>query len=331
VGRALIWSDSVIFELAQKNFIAVAADDWYQRRRQDDEGEFFRKIADQGPRKGAGGSTRQGVYVFSAGGAFLGYRNHHDPEVMRQFLLESLKAWERLPARERVPNAVQVGERSKIDEAYRRELPPGGAVINVFTRILDRTVDGEFCHGSCKFAGGDKPAHDHLWLLPKDVAVLLPAGVQAGASFEAPERLALRIARFHLVDNTRGEPPFWGRGQVRSGKLTATVVKIDGAALQVKLEGHFVLATQPELAKAERGFDVHLLGYVDGDRQSKKLTRFDMVAVGDHWGAGPYTRGARPGKMPLGVAFELSAGDAPHDRVPPQAAREWAAYQHPER
>ena len=56
------------------------------------------------------------------------------------------------------------------------------------------------------------------------------------------------------------------------------------------------------------------------------IDRFDLVAFGDHWGSGPYTGGARPGRAPLGVAFELSRGEAPADRVPPQAAREWNAY-----
>ena len=47
--------------MANEEYIAVAGDDWYQRRRDDAEGQFFRRVADQGPRKGTGGSTRQGI------------------------------------------------------------------------------------------------------------------------------------------------------------------------------------------------------------------------------------------------------------------------------
>ena len=54
--------------MAQEQFVPVTADDWYQRRRQDAEGKFFRQVADQGPRKGQGGSTRQGIYVLTADG-----------------------------------------------------------------------------------------------------------------------------------------------------------------------------------------------------------------------------------------------------------------------
>ena len=35
------------------------------------------------PRKGKGGSTRQGMYIFTPSGKLLTYRNHHEPEVMR--------------------------------------------------------------------------------------------------------------------------------------------------------------------------------------------------------------------------------------------------------
>jgi hypothetical protein len=38
-----------------------------------------------------------------------------------------------------------------------------------------------------------------------------PTGLQPAKSVQAHARVAgkVRIARFHLVDNTRGEPPSW--------------------------------------------------------------------------------------------------------------------------
>ena len=47
---------------------------------------------------------------------------------------------------------------------------------------------------------------------------------------------------------------------------------------------------------------------------------------GDHWGRSTFTPGDRSGRKPLGVAFELVAGDKPDQRIPPQAGREIAAY-----
>ena len=42
----LAFSDSKMIKLATEEFIPVAGDDWYQRRREDAEGEFFKKVAD---------------------------------------------------------------------------------------------------------------------------------------------------------------------------------------------------------------------------------------------------------------------------------------------
>ena len=86
------------------------------------------------------------------------------------------------------------------------------------------------------------------------------------------------------------------------------------------------MANHADAAKAGRGFDVRLLGHIAFDRTKGTIDRFDVVAVGDHWGAGPYTGGARPGRQPLGIAFELSSGKSAADLVPPQAGREIDAY-----
>jgi hypothetical protein len=50
------------------------------------------------------------------------------------------------------------------------------------------------------------------------------------------------------------------------------------------------------------------------------------VALGNHWGQGTYTRGARAGRTPLGVAFELVPADVSTNLVPPQGARDWQEY-----
>src|SRR2546421_5497799 len=104
--------------MAKEEYIPVVGDDWYQRRRADAEGEFFRKVADQGPRKGQGGSTRQGIYAFTADGKLLQYRNSQDPDVMRAFLLNALKSWNSMTAAERRAAAVGVPELKKVDPRY---------------------------------------------------------------------------------------------------------------------------------------------------------------------------------------------------------------------
>src|SRR5439155_8322714 len=102
--------------MASSDYVPVAADDWYQRRRDDAEGRFFRQVADQGPRKGEGGSTRQGIYCLTADGKLLAYKNAgQDADVMREVLREGLAAWRRLPADRRRPGAVPVPDAGEHD------------------------------------------------------------------------------------------------------------------------------------------------------------------------------------------------------------------------
>jgi hypothetical protein len=331
VGRESTFADAKIIELIKTNFIPVAADDWYQRRREDDEGAFFRKVADQGPRKGQGGGTRQGIYAFTASGKLLGYRNHPDPDVMRRFMQDSLAQWNKLPAAERAKGAVEVGDAGKVDSRYARTPPKDGLIVNVFTRILDRGADDGFVHGTCKFPGGNRAAHDRMWLTAEELQALMPKDVKKGQEITIPTAVTYRLARFHLTDNTRGEPPIWSKPQVRSAQIKLVVEAVGDSEVRVKLTGAVLLSTDADPKTAQRGYDVHLLGDVHYNPATRKMTRFDIVALGDHWGSGPFTGGARPGRTPLGVAFELGNPERTADLVPPQAMRESGAYYRAER
>jgi hypothetical protein len=323
-----VFSNPEVVALVSEQYIPVAADDWYQRRRQDEEGKFFRSVADQGPRKGEGGSTRQGVYCFTASGKFLAYRNHRDVDVMLGDFRKALAAFKKLPQSERAPGAVQVPEvaADKQDKSYTRRPPADGAIVTVYARVLERDENGK-CQ-TCEASDGQplynlRSAQDHLWLTKEEVASLVPAEAKAGKSYAVPAKIAERIARFHLIDNTRGEPPMWEREEIRSQKMTLTVVKASAKSVKLRLDGTVLLATDADVEKSNRGYDVALLGHIElvRDAKSSKLTRFDVVALGDHWGQGSLTRGARPGRQPLGVSFELASGKSPADQVPPQAAR----------
>jgi hypothetical protein len=313
--------------MATKDYVPVTGDDWYQRRRDDAEGKFFRKVADQGPRKGEGGSTRQGIYMLTADGKLLAYKNAgQNPDVMRDVLRQGLREWKKLPEERRKPAAIKVEELTETDKHYTRTPPTGGLIVNVYTRILDHDAKAGYRKGTSKAKWGDLAARDHLWITEKEWKSLIPAEPKKGEQAPLPEALARRIFCFHMIDNTRGEPPMWGPQQIRSHKLTVIVEEVTAGQVRLRLDGSALLSTDADTKKADRGFDLHLLGYIEFDRNKKAITSFDVVAVGDHWGEGTYTRGARPGRTPLGVAFELSKGDSAADLVPPQGAREISRY-----
>jgi hypothetical protein len=326
-GRALAFADPEIIRLATQEFIPVTGDDWYQRRRRDAEGDFFRAVADQGPRKGQNGSTRQGIYCFTADGKLLAYKNAgQNPDVMREVFRNALAAWRKLPEARRKPGAVSVPPLEGEDAAYQRRPPAQGLILNVWTHALDRSSNGDFQPATCELGHGGEAARDHCWITAEEARSFLPPEAKVGIVFPFPSKLAVRLARFHLVDNTRGEPPFWEPSEVRTCTLTLRVEEATAERIRLAVQGDIVLATSPMLSEAQRGYQAKLQGEMVYDRRAKRWERVCLTAVGLHWGEGHYTQGARPGKSWLGVAFDLADATKPMDRVPPQGARDRQNY-----
>jgi hypothetical protein len=331
VGRESIFAKPEIVKLINEKFIPAAADDWYQRRRDDEVGKFFIGVANQGPRKGGGGSTRQGIYCFTASGKLLAYRNHHDPNVMLDEFRTALRKFAELPPSEREPGAVDVpkiaGE--NLDRRFTRQLPPGGVVVRVYTRALDRDADGncKLCEredGKSQY--GFQASQDHLWLLKDEWKSLLAGSGAVGQQIALPGEAWNRLVRFHLTDNTRGEPEMWRPDQIYKNPIRATVVESTAAKRKLRIEGEVLLATDRDIENSKRGYDARLLGHIELDRAKPAVTKFDVVVLGEHWGESRYTRGARPGRTPLGIVFELADGKQAADAVPPQAARNVQEY-----
>jgi hypothetical protein len=331
----LAFADPAVIRLAQEAFVPVVGDDWYQRRRDDAEGRFFRAVSDQagrGSRAPNGGSTRQAIYCLTASGKLLSCKNagQHPGETLKG-LRAGLDAWNRLPASERQPGAVRVGD-FKPDPGFDRTPPPGTLILNAYTRALSRAGRSPYRRAESKTEGVPRGTQrDHLWLTEAEWKALLPANPKEGDTARVPDAVARRIFRFHLVDSTLGEPVPWERDEVRSGTLTVTVEEVGAAGVRLRLDGAALMATSADAARAARGYDVRLLGYLNYNARQKAIDRFDVVALGDCWGKNPvYDRG-RPGRTPLGTAFELARGGGPADRVPPQGARWLPGYLDPNR
>lgn len=321
LGRVSTFADPVVIKMAQEQFVPVSTDDWYTRRRQDAEGEFFRAMATAAGCKGEGGATRQGIYVFTADGTVLGYKNAgQNAEVMKEVFRDALAKFERLPKAKREPGAVQIPDPGKPDPRYFRPLPKDGLVVRVNARILDRKDDG-YCPGTCSMSGGDKASRDFLWLTKDEVNSLVPANAAVGQTLPVPAAVADRVARFHLVDNTRGEPEFWKKDEVRSNDITLTVTAVSADAIEFRLDGAALMTTHADPGQADRGYDVKLRGELRYRPKTGAFDRFDVAAVGPHWGEHAYTGKARPGKTPLGVAFTLADVSKPGNTIPPQGVR----------
>ena len=279
--------------MLRTRFVPVAIDQAYQRRQKDAEGEFYRKIAGQGPRSNFQ-STTQGFYIATAQGKLLLYNNNRDPAKVQRLLKEKLNIFQQNLAEYSRAVAIKPG---KVDARYNVSPPKGGLVVRVRAKVL----------------GGYEPTTDR-WraifqsALSRDNLWISAAEHQALVQGQIPVSLQKRIARFHLVDNTRGEPPMWRDKEIRQLKMTVRGNRIEGQVL---------LRTD----SGDRGYQAELFGELEV--KAGKVVRLDLLARGDFWGDGPYTRNAPKGKFPLAVSFTLADGTDVADRIPPQGSRGW--------
>jgi hypothetical protein len=148
-----------------------------------------------------------------------------------------------------------------------------------------------------------------------------------GSRFPVPAAIVRRLARFHLMDNVRGETPMWREEEVRCAEMTLEVTAASAESVELRLEGAVqniargTWAVHPfvePLPDAERGFDCRLTGFLSYERSQARFVRFDLLAVGMRWGGSEHNiRRDDLAPAPMGVAFEL-AGSEPADRTPPQ-------------
>ncbi len=288
LDRESTFANPAIVKLLQTRFIPVAIDQAYQRRQKDNEGKFYQKIANQGPRK-VGRGTTQGLYTADASGRLLAFTNNRGAQRVQRMLQTALQKHR--------PGKVAAIAKSVLDARYNPQPPKGGLVVRVTSKILGGYEEPE---NEWRRIFQTSLGRDNLWIRADEHAAL--------AKGQLPKSLLKRLARYHLVDNTRGEPPMWRENEIQKleGKIT---------------NGQLRAAVQLRTAKGDRGYDAQLLGKVE--TKNGKITRLDLVASGQFWGEGSYTRNAPKGKFPLAIAFTLADGKDAADTVPPQGSRGW--------
>jgi hypothetical protein len=286
LDRASSLADSEIVKLLSTRFVPLAIDQHVHRQLKDAEGEQFAAVLKQAGR-GLDGMS-QGQYLFTPKGKLLSFSNTPDAAHVKRLIDTALKKFdltadvpESSPGQKPAPPPF--------------EPPPGTTVVDVTTKVL-----GGYEKATIKptQAAQEALGRDHLWLR-KDEVEALARGL-------LPESVKTRIVRYHLIDNTRGEPPMWSPDDVKKLEMTLK----DG-----RLTGSVELTTK----SGKRGYRAKLFGNVKVE--DGKLTRFDVVAKGEFWGEGTFTRSAPPGEFPLAIAFTLTAGTSAADRALPGGAR----------
>ncbi len=318
-GRALAFSDPGIIRMAKEDFVPVALDDWYQRRRQDAEGAFFRKVYSQDASRAAPDRpNRQGIYCLTASGNLLAVKNAGQlVDVTRDSLRFALAKWKALPKEEREPGAIKVPPMEHPDVRFVPARPPKGClVLDVFTRVFDFDSRGEPCKARVPTIGGDWAARDKMWVYETEWKALASERAKPGEEVPLPANVVGRLLMFHLRDNTTGQSPRWQPSQIRGRDLRLTVERADAASVDLSLAGTASMSTDAEVARAERGIELRLLGKLTYDRAAGRFTRFDLLALGTAWGRAPDTGEGRTGRGPIGFAVQMAGGSA-YDEVSP--------------
>jgi hypothetical protein len=248
----------------------------------------------------------------------------------------AFEKWKALPEAERKPGALKGPAPAEPSEEAPPKPPPEGLVVRVYMRNLKRDAGGALARITREDVKDRKafpdvdwewadaiytePMPDVLWLTKAEWKSLVPASPRKGDTYEVPSQLRRRIFAFHLVNGTFGLAYCWGYR--RSGSLTLTVEEVS-PLLRMRLDGAALLGTNEDPAKGS-GFDARLTGSLVYDPKKDAFSRFDFVAVGDYWGGDMNSgRFVRPGRTPLGIAFELADGRSPTDLVPPKGNHFW--------
>lgn len=195
------------------------------------------------------------------------------------------------------PSNVAAIESGTPDPRYNPQAPEGGLIVRVQAKVLGGY---EATDDKWRRMFQSSVSRDNLWVTKSETDSLVQ-GI-------FPKSLQQRIARFHLVDNTRGEPPMWKPQSIRELDLKIADGKITGSA-------HL------QTSSKDRGYVAQLLGVIDVS--GEQVTRFDLIAQGDFWGEGRYTKNAPKGVFPLAISFTLADGSDIADSIPPQGSRGW--------
>ena len=299
--RASTFADPAIVAMLQRDFIPVAIDQAYQRRQQDGEGELYRHIASQGPRNDFANGTSQGFYVATDGGHLIFYNNNRNPERLRRLMREALDAFNNRGV-VGPPNIDLDGLDDRAPDArYNPSPPEGGLVVRVRAKVTAGHTPSD---DPTATLFQNAVSRDNLWVREDEHHDLVHGAF--------PDTLARRIARFHLVDNTRGEPALWHNTHIKTLDIH---LDDDGT-----ITGHIQLAND----EGDRTYDTFLRGQITV--KDHAVTGFTLAAEGTHHGVGRYTAIHAPeGDFTLAVTFALAdpEDEDPADAIPPQGSRGW--------
>jgi hypothetical protein len=303
-GRGSVFSDERVRTLAA-SFVPAADEVWRLQRGDDADCRFFQRAVNGGELITDGGS-RQGIWVFAPSGKLLANVNSLSPDTVGDMLERGLAAFAELPQEELQPADV-----AELTHAHRWEdnYPTDGLVLERIARDVDLDPDA--------LRGRWNP--DYAWFSAAEMRGFLPAEPEVGAEHAVPRALVERLARYHLVDNVRGQTVPFAPEEVREAELVAHVTAVEGDLVDVQLEGltraradgRWLLGDNNWKPHGEfpHTMKTHLLGQARFDLAAGRFVVFELIAIGRRYGRTEFNaRGGDAGPSLVGFHFGLSDG-----------------------
>jgi len=304
-------------------------------------------VAKSRPTEGTGWVKATQLVVMTSAGRLLegdAYDAKTGKVDMVRGLTQVLESYASLPEAERRPAQVD-GQEKPVPPP-----PAGGLVLTIYDRLLGCPAAGD-----CRLPEGDDlggirthaPAgqRSSLWLTAEECRALVPVNPRVGVPHEVPAKLARRIALYGLwpqslwvVEHT------WQPDSVRQAQLQVTPLEISPQLVKLRVNGAVLLSVPSRLRRyptseyvkdLENRFDAGLEGTMVFDRAAQRITKWNMVALGDYSGAmfthreesgrnvgdDQWREATREAPVPLGFAFELdpTAYDTPPERRRPRS------------
>jgi hypothetical protein len=276
----------------------------------------------------------EGVFLRKIGGPFSGafYRGgvSADGKVLGQDVREAWKRWNALPATERRPGAVQVGERGPVDAEHAEPVPPPRSLaLQLYYRSLAYGPEGQLRLAQPKDFPNARRFYIYeaqpgkWWLTETEWKALIPERPEPGKRFPAPDGVRDQLVRRFLNPTLAfGAVGAWRKEDVRAAELRLIVEEASPEHLQLRVEGHALLGKtfDPDLKVELKdgqpvgvGYEPRLWGHLKYNRKSGHFTRFEVVALGEYYGKlhGSFFDVYRPGRQPVGIVFQLAEENSP--------------------
>lgn len=281
-GRRSVFSDPRVIDLAA-SFVPAADEVWRLQRGADADCRFFQRAINGGELITDKG-TRQGIYVFAPSGKLLARINSNSADRVLEALRRGLELWEGLSAQERV-----LAPDAELDPAFRWEhsYPEEGLVLDRVARDLAGPLDP-------KAATTGRFNLDFVWFSSDEARSWLPEEPAVGDVHRIPGALAARLARFHLVDNARGQTLPYAAQELREAWFEVEVLAREGERVELALRGETeMVAEGPWLfgrnlwtprGEHPRGIRTQVGGHATFDLGGQTFSAFEAIGFGRRWG-----------------------------------------------